>query len=129
LGEEKEQQQKELEDLREPPRSLWTWWTHKKMAKQASSPCWSDFSERCRRSSISSLKAPVACVVCQPCSFLCKILLARGSTRGVCTGCGCRVLWRTIQRVPPRSPTCSRIDSKKCTARLRCKNKYSFACI
>jgi hypothetical protein len=39
LGEEKEQWQKELEDLRGPPRSLWTWWTHKKMVKQASGPC------------------------------------------------------------------------------------------
>jgi hypothetical protein len=32
------------------------------MAKQASGPCWSDFSERRRRSSSSSPEAPVACV-------------------------------------------------------------------
>jgi hypothetical protein len=58
------------------------------------------------------------------------IVLARGSTRGVHAGCGCGVLRRTIQQVPPRSPTCSRKNSKKCTTGLRCsKNKYSFPCI
>jgi hypothetical protein len=61
LGEEKEQRQKELEDLRELPRSLWTWWTHKKAVKQTSGPCWSDFLEHRRRSSISSPK-PRSCV-------------------------------------------------------------------
>jgi hypothetical protein len=38
----------------EPPRSLWTWWFHQKKAKQASSLCWNDFSERRKRSSNSS---------------------------------------------------------------------------
>jgi hypothetical protein len=30
LGEKDEQQRKELEDLRGPPRSWWTWWIHQK---------------------------------------------------------------------------------------------------
>jgi hypothetical protein len=56
LGEEKEQWQKELEDLRGATKNLWTWRIHQKKVKQATGPCWSDFSERRRKSSSSLLK-------------------------------------------------------------------------
>jgi hypothetical protein len=58
LGEEKEQRQKELEDLRGPPNSLLTWWIRRKAAKQMGDPYWSDSSEHCRKSSVSSPKPP-----------------------------------------------------------------------
>jgi hypothetical protein len=56
LSEKDERRQKELEDLRRPPRSWWTWWIHQKEAKQASGPCWSNFTERRRKSSSYSQK-------------------------------------------------------------------------
>jgi hypothetical protein len=68
--------------------------------------------------------------MCQPRAKFCKILLASGSTGSIRAGCGCRVLWRAIQRVPPRSPTSSWKNSGKCNTGLRyCKNKYSSPCI
>jgi hypothetical protein len=53
LGEKDEQQRKELEDLRGPPRSWWTWWIHQKKAKRARGPCWSDFAKPRRKWSSS----------------------------------------------------------------------------
>jgi hypothetical protein len=56
LGEEKEQRQKELEDLKGAAQKLVDMVDPQEVAKQTSGPCWSDCSERRRRSSISSLK-------------------------------------------------------------------------
>jgi hypothetical protein len=53
LGEKDEQQRKELEDLRGPPRSWWTWWICQKKAMQAHGPCWSDSAKPRRRCSSS----------------------------------------------------------------------------
>jgi hypothetical protein len=39
LGEEKEQRQRELEDLGGAPENWWTWWIPRRTAKQARGPC------------------------------------------------------------------------------------------
>jgi hypothetical protein len=58
LVEEKEQRQKELEDLKGAAQKLVDMVDPQEGAKQMSGPCWSDFLERRRRSSVSSLKPP-----------------------------------------------------------------------
>jgi hypothetical protein len=58
LGEEKEQRQKELEDLKGAAQKLMARSRFKKVAKQTSGLCWSDFLERHKRSSVSSLNPP-----------------------------------------------------------------------
>jgi predicted nucleic acid-binding Zn-ribbon protein len=56
LGEEKEQWQKELEDLRGAAQKLVDMVDPQEDGKAGERPCWSEFSERRRRSSSSSLK-------------------------------------------------------------------------
>jgi hypothetical protein len=103
---------------------LLTWWIRRKAAKKIGDPCWSDSSEL-RKSPQFHHRSPHH--MCQPRAKFCKVLLASGSTRSIHAGCSCRVLWRAIQWVPPRSPTCSWKNSGKCNTGLRyCKNKYSF---
>jgi hypothetical protein len=58
LGEEKEQRQKELEDLRVAADSSLKWWICWKTAQQTGDPCWGDFVKLRKKSSTSSPRPP-----------------------------------------------------------------------
>jgi hypothetical protein len=54
---------------------------------------------------------------------ICEVFLAECAPRDICSGNGGGLHRGTIRRVPPRSPTCSRTNSGKCTAGLGCEKQ------